>query len=64
MQIRDNPGGSRYEIWDDGELAGSAGYRLHDRQITFIHTEIDMAREGAGLGSQLTCAALTLAPAG
>jgi predicted GNAT family acetyltransferase len=56
--VHDNREASRYEVWADGELAGFTGYRLHDDRITFVHTQIDPAREGEGLGSQLARFAL------
>lgn len=58
VEVHDNPAEARYEAWADGKLAGFARYRLDDGQITFTHTEIDRAHEGAGLGSQLAHAAL------
>src|SRR3979409_193132 len=58
VEVRDNPDESRYEVFADGELAGFAEYRLHNGRITFIHTEIDPAHEGGGLGSSLARAAL------
>ena len=53
VDVHDNPERSRYEVWADGELAGFTDYRLHDDRITFVHTEVEPAREGAGLGSRL-----------
>ncbi len=58
VDVRDNRDEARYEVWTDGQLAGSTQYELDDRQITFLHTEIDPQHEGAGLGSQLARAAL------
>ena len=42
----------------DGALAGFAVYRLAPGRITFVHTEIDDAYAGQGLGGQLARAAL------
>jgi predicted GNAT family acetyltransferase len=58
VEVRDNPEASRYEVWAGGELAGFTQYRLHDDRVTFIHTEIDPAHEGEGLGSRLARSAL------
>jgi predicted GNAT family acetyltransferase len=53
---------SRFEIHVDGRLAGFAQYRMKDRGlIVFVHTEIDDAYEGRGLGSVLIRAALDAA---
>ena len=58
VEVRDNPEESRYEIRSDGELAGFVTYGLHRDHITFIHTEIEPAFEGHGLGGQLASAVL------
>jgi predicted GNAT family acetyltransferase len=58
VEVRDNPDESRYEIRWDGELAGFVAYGLHRDHITFIHTEIEPAYEGHGLGGQLARAVL------
>ncbi|MDX6739028.1 GNAT family N-acetyltransferase [Actinocorallia sp. A-T 12471] len=53
-KVADNPQRQRYEVFtDDGELAGFSTYTLRQGVITFLHTEIDMAYEGQGLGSRL-----------
>jgi uncharacterized protein len=57
-RIEDNREEQRYEIWVDGSRAGMAVYRLAPGMITFVHTEIDPAHEGEGLGAQLVRAAL------
>jgi uncharacterized protein len=53
VEVRDNPGESRFEILSDGDVAGFVTYALHSDHITFIHTEIEPAYEGHGLGGQL-----------
>jgi predicted GNAT family acetyltransferase len=58
IEIRDDPDAGRYEISVDGTRAGFVTYRLNDRRITFVHTEVDESRSGAGLGSTLVHAAL------
>ena len=58
-QVRDNPAESRYEIFAaDGTRAGFATYRLSDGRITMVHTEVDPAYQGEGLGAELARAAL------
>ena len=42
----------------DGELAGIAAYRSRPGLIAFIHTEVDDAFEGHGVGSALVSEAL------
>lgn len=48
----------RYEIWLDETLAGVATFRESDTQVTFIHTIVDKAFGGRGLGSTLAAFAL------
>jgi predicted GNAT family acetyltransferase len=48
----------RYEIWTDGELAGSTEYHPFRNALAFIHTEVDSKFEGHGLGSTLIQGAL------
>jgi predicted GNAT family acetyltransferase len=53
VEIRDNPGEDRYEVWVAGELAGFAVYEPGSRVYSYLHTEIDPGHEGRGLGSWL-----------
>ena len=57
-EVRDNEESSRYEVWVDGEQAGFAQYVRRGGRTIFVHTEIDPAHEGAGLGSALARGAL------
>ena len=50
----------RYELLVDGEHAGATDYLIRGDEIVFIHTEIDPARSGQGLGSELVRGALNL----
>ena len=56
--VLDVPAANRYEARIDGELAGTAVYRLRPGHITFVHTEVDGAFEGHGVGSRLAATAL------
>jgi uncharacterized protein len=58
LQIDDNPEEHRYEALLDGELAGFIQYRLQDGRMTMVHTEVDPAYEGQGVGSELAKVAL------
>jgi predicted GNAT family acetyltransferase len=51
--VRDNPAENRYEATVDGELAGFSTYRLSGPRITLLHTEVDDAYEGQGIGKLL-----------
>ncbi|MFC8722081.1 GNAT family N-acetyltransferase [Kitasatospora sp. NPDC057198] len=59
-QVRDNAEQSRFEISTDAGPAGFAEYQLRDegRTVAFVHTVIDPAFEGQGLGGKLARAAL------
>jgi uncharacterized protein len=58
VEIKDNPEQSRYELWEHGELAGFAEYRLNGGHVTFTHTEVDAEHSEHGLGGRLARAAL------
>ena len=57
--VRNDDAGSRYELVLGDELAGYAEYELGDGSITFVHTVVDSAYEGQGLGGKLAKGALT-----
>ena len=61
MRVADNPAESRYEVFLDDSLAGFVTYRDTPKVVIFIHTEIDPAFEGHGLGSVLARHALDTA---
>lgn len=63
VEVADVPERSRFEILVDGAVAGFAIYRLAPGRITFVHTEIDDAYAGQGLGGKLARAALDTARA-
>ena len=56
--VRDVPARHRFEVVVGGEVAGFARYRLEGDDIAFLHTEVDEAYEGKGLGSRLVREAL------
>ena len=58
ITVADHADAERYEIAVDGERAGFVTYRLAPGVITFLHAEVDPAREREGLGSRLVGDAL------
>ena len=53
IQVRDALKRGRYEVYVDSVLAGYADYHSQPGLITVLHTEIDPAFEGRGVGSEL-----------
>jgi predicted GNAT family acetyltransferase len=53
IDVRDNPGESRYEILVDGSVAGFTTYTLQSDRIALIHTEVGEEYTGRGLGARL-----------
>jgi uncharacterized protein len=51
--IADAPERDRYELFVDGAEAGKATYRRRGDRVTLIHTEVDPAYAGRGLGNRL-----------
>jgi predicted GNAT family acetyltransferase len=58
VEFIDRPEQARFVVTVNGEIAGFATYRLRDDLITFIHTEVDAAFGGHGLGTRLVVHAL------
>jgi uncharacterized protein len=59
ITVRDNPDEERFEAFDEsGDLLAISTYRRHDDRIVFVHTEVDDAAEGRGVGSDLVRTAL------
>lgn len=56
--VRDDAGEHRYEIWEDGTLAGFVVYELDGDVADFVHTETLAGFEGRGLASTLVRDAL------
>lgn len=58
VEVHDAPDRERYEVALDGEQAGYAQYVRRSGPTIFVHTVIDPAFEGHGLGSALAKVAL------
>ncbi len=58
ITVSENADADRYEIHVDGTLGGFAQYVRRNGRTYFVHTEIDPAFGGRGLGGQLVKAAL------
>jgi predicted GNAT family acetyltransferase len=58
LAVRDNPEELRYEALRDGRLVGIIRYRTEPGVVVLVHTEVDEAVEGTGVGSQLVRGAL------
>ncbi|HET7327952.1 MAG TPA: GNAT family N-acetyltransferase [Nocardioidaceae bacterium] len=56
--LRDNSDRHRFEITRGDEIGGWVDYEQSDEAITLVHTEVDPAFEGEGLGSKLARGAL------
>jgi predicted GNAT family acetyltransferase len=53
LVVRDNPAELRYEALRDGTLVGVVRYRFEPGAVVLVHTEVDAAVEGTGVGSRL-----------
>ena len=53
IETVDRPDRRRYELLVDGHRAGFVRYALAGQRITLIHTEMDPAHGGRGLGQRL-----------
>jgi predicted GNAT family acetyltransferase len=49
--VRDNPEEHRYEAYVGSDLAGFADYHEQPGLVTVLHTEVEPAFEGQGVGS-------------
>jgi uncharacterized protein len=58
LRLLRNDARSRYEVWLGDTRAGVATYRETDTSIAFIHTIVDDAFGGRGIGSRLAAFAL------
>jgi predicted GNAT family acetyltransferase len=57
-RVVDNPSELRYEVWSGDALAGIIRYTRDDDVLTLVHTEVEPAFEGVGLGDALVAGAL------
>jgi predicted GNAT family acetyltransferase len=57
-QVTDHPELRRFEARSRGELAGVVTYDIGDEKMVLIHTEVEQAFEGKGVGGRLARAAL------
>ena len=58
LSIRDNRAELRYELVRGGEVLGFLLYRIEPDAVVLVHTDVDPAYEGQGLGSVLVKGAL------
>jgi predicted GNAT family acetyltransferase len=58
IEVSDNKERFRYEIVVDGKVAGFVQYNMRGGRLILVHTEIDHAYEGKGLGTKLAMGAL------
>jgi predicted GNAT family acetyltransferase len=58
IEITDNPSQNRYEARLGEDVIGFIDYHLRTGRITLLHTEVDPAAEGTGVGSQLVAGSL------
>jgi uncharacterized protein len=57
-RVTDNPGQQRYELWLGDRRAGFIQYLTEQGTVLLVHTEIDPAFSGQGLGDRLVASAL------
>jgi len=53
VEVREAEDGQRFEVYEDGQLAGFADCIRHGDAVAIPHTEVDPARGGRGLASEL-----------
>ncbi|CAN5401462.1 hypothetical protein BH24ACT9_BH24ACT9_11210 [soil metagenome] len=58
IEITDNVETQRFEAHVDGQPAGFVEYRVRDRQIALVHTQVEDAFEGKGVASTMVKGAL------
>ena len=57
-EVRHNPDEQRYELFLDERRVGFIDYRPQGEALAFVHTEIEPALRGRGLGARLVAGAL------
>lgn len=58
VRIEDNRERSRFEVFVDTSLAGFTDYHAQPGLVTLLHTEIDPAFEGRGIGTRFVAGVL------
>ncbi len=58
VEVTDHPERHRFEAHLRAALAGHLAYRLRPGVIVLVHTEVDPAFEGHGVGGRLAATAL------
>lgn len=58
ITVTDNRTANRFEARDGDALAGFADYLRTPELVAFVHTEVDPAFEGRGVGSRLARAGI------
>ena len=58
IEIADNAADRRFELTLDGQLAGFVVYRDQNGTRALVHTEVDPAFKGQGVGSKLAAGVL------
>jgi uncharacterized protein len=58
LRVVDNPEELRYELWLGATRAGVIVYQPQPAAVRLLHTEVDPAFEGQGLGARLVAGAL------
>jgi predicted GNAT family acetyltransferase len=58
MTVTDRPNELRYEIEEDGDVAGFLMYRIEPGVLELVHTDVDPKWEGKGVGAALVKGAL------
>lgn len=58
LRIADNPERKRFEVYVGTDLAGFTDYHAQPGLVTLLHTEIDPAFEGRGVGSRFVAGIL------
>jgi len=58
VEVIDRPQHSRFEVYEDGELAGFADYRHVGDRLSLTHTEVAEKFTGRGLATTLIRTAL------
>ena len=58
LRVVDDPAKQQYEAWLGDVRVGFSAYRRVDDRLIFLHTEVDPAFEGRGIGGRLAAGAL------